>query len=112
LGEGFLAVPRYAGDHHRIDKEEHTTMAPNSQSLHADTSLSRRASGALSLQDDYDRARVGSVEIAFWTDAVHGTGGIAVMDLAGTWTKHFALPAAVLSPLLAAVFRPAPDPSE
>jgi hypothetical protein len=107
-----LVRRRYAGDHHRIDKEEHTTMAPNSQSLHADLSLSRRASGALSLQDDYDRTRVGSVEIAFWTDPAHGTGGIAVMDSAGTWTKHFALPAAVLSPLLAAVFRPAPDPSE
>jgi hypothetical protein len=107
-----LADRRYAGDHHRIDKEEHNTMAPNSQSLHADPSLSRRASGALSLQDDYDRARVGSVEIAFWTDAVHGTGGIAVMNPAGTWTKHFALPASILSPLLAAVFRPDPDLGE
>ena len=87
-------------------------MAPNPQILHAEASLSRRASGALCLQDDDDRTRVGSVEIAFWTDAVHGTGGIAVMNPAGTWAKHFALPATIISPLLAAVFRSAPDPSE
>jgi hypothetical protein len=87
-------------------------MAPNPQSLHVESLLSRRASGALCLQDDDDRTRVGSVEIAFWTDTVQGTGGIAVMNPAGTWAKHFTLPAAVINPLLAAVFRSAQEPSE
>ena len=87
-------------------------MAPKPQSLHRESLLSRRASGALCLQDDDDCTRVGSVEIAFWTDAVQGTGGIAVMNPAGTWAKHVALPATVLTPLLAAVFRSTTEPGE
>jgi hypothetical protein len=87
-------------------------MAPHPQSLRTESLLSRRASGALCLQDEDDRTRIGSVEIAFWTDTVQGTGGIAVMNPAGTWTKHFALPASVLNSLLAAVFRSTQEPHE
>ena len=87
-------------------------MAPNPQSLRTELSLSRRASGALCLQDDDDRTCIGSVEIAFWTDTLKGTGGIAVMNPAGTWAKHFPLPAAVIAPLLTAVFRSSQEPNE
>ena len=87
-------------------------MTSTRQFLHTEASLSRRASGALSLQDDYDRTRVGSVEIAFWTDAAQGSGGITVMHSADTRAKHFAFPAAVIASLLAVVFRPTPEPND
>jgi hypothetical protein len=74
--------------------------------------LSRQASGDLILKDDDDQTRVGAVEITLWADAAQGTGGIAVMNPAGTWAKHFDLPSTIMSPLLEAVFRPDTDESE
>ena len=83
-------------------------MAPTPHARSAEAVLSRRASGALSLQDDFDCTRVGSVEIALWSNPVQGTGGIAVLHPASSGATHFALPATIIAPLLAAVFQPSP----
>jgi hypothetical protein len=80
-------------------------MAATSQSRSLELSFGRQASGDLMLRDDDDKTRVSSVEIALWTDDVNGTGGIALMNPAGTWAKHFDLPATIMSPLLEAAFR-------
>jgi hypothetical protein len=87
-------------------------MAVPLQSRSVDRILCRQASGDLRLQDDDDDTRVSTVEIMLWTDASHGTGGIAVMNTSGTWAKHFDLPAEIINPLLEAVFRPDPVPGE
>jgi hypothetical protein len=87
-------------------------MAVTRQSRPLDLFHSRQASGDLMLQDDDDHTCVSAVEITLWTDAAHGTGGIALMNPAGTWAKHFDLPATFMRSLLEAVFRPDPDPDE
>jgi hypothetical protein len=87
-------------------------MAVIPQSRPLDLFHSRQASGDLMLRDDDDHTCVSAVEITLWTDAARGAGGIALMNPAGTWAKHFDLPASFMRSLLEAVFRPDPDPNE
>jgi hypothetical protein len=108
----LLLFPRYADDHHQSNNQEDRVMAVTPQSHPFDLLLSRQATGDLRLRDDDDHTCVSAVEITLWADATHGTGGIALMNPAGTWAKHFDLPATFMCPLLEAVFRPDPGPGE
>jgi len=87
-------------------------MAVTPQLPSLDRFLSRQASGDLMVRDDDGHTCVSAVEITLWTDAAHGTGGIALMNPAGTWAKHVDLPATVMNPLQEAVFRPDPGPGD